>query len=277
MSENILLKNHQNRLKDGRGQGKGQSYVPFIQASDNRAPSEGWITRSLGWKTRRVHHTLSRHEYHYLLVQEWSDLVVDIREQYPLDFELTTGIARKLNILHPHLNGENVIMTTDFMLTVIQPDGKEMDFARTIKPVNKLTKRTLELFELERRYYLELGVPWRIVLEKDKPMNLIKNIDWLYDTKELGSRNGVDAELVSMVSEPLFPLLSKNSTKASISKQCLTCDLELGLMPGTSVYIVKHMIANKHWVTDMHQLIRENKPLQLALGSSYHSISKNYA
>src|SRR5690606_18098023 len=128
---------------------------------------------------------------------------------YPLDFELTMKIAKKLNIQHPHHKGECVIMTSDFMLTIKTSNGEEVDIVRTIKPANKLTKRTLELFEIERRYYLELGISWSIVLEKEKPLNLIKNIDWLYDARNLGTRDGVDDELIEMVADPLYSLLTR--------------------------------------------------------------------
>jgi len=177
MSNSSISKSHMNRLNDGRGQGRGKEYVPFIQANDNKVASEGWLTRTLGWKTRRIHHTLSKHEYQFLLVQEWADSVVDIREQYPLlPIKMTMEIADKLNIRHPHYKGDNVIMSTDFMLSVINEDGEITDFARTIKPVSRLTKRTLELFEIERRYFLEMGVPWQMVFDKPKPINMIKNL-----------------------------------------------------------------------------------------------------
>lgn len=272
-----MLKTHENRLKDGRGQGRGKDYVPFIQVSDNRVASEGWLTRSLGWKSKRIHHTLSRHEYHYLLTLEWADCVLDIREQYPMNFEISMRIANKLGIRHPHFNGEDVVMTSDFNITVLDKTGEQLDQVKTIKPVNKLTKRTLELFEIERRYYLELGSPWTIVLDKGKPTNLIKNIDWLYDAKELGTREGIDEELVAMVSEPLFNLLSKYSQMESISKNCLKCDAELGLVTGASLYIVKHMLANKYWETDMYELIRENRPLKLTMKKHYSLQSLKYA
>lgn len=45
-----------NRLKDGRGQGYGKDYKPYIQASDNKAPSEGYLIREVGWRTGRIHH-----------------------------------------------------------------------------------------------------------------------------------------------------------------------------------------------------------------------------
>ena len=59
MRNDIISKSHLNRLKDGRGRG----YVPFLQANDNKVASEGWLTRTLGWKTGRLHHTLSKHEH----------------------------------------------------------------------------------------------------------------------------------------------------------------------------------------------------------------------
>lgn len=124
MHERPLSKSHQNRLKDGRGQGRGEYYKPFIQANDNKVASEGWLTRTLGWRSNRIHHTLSKHEYEYLLVQEWADRIVEIREQYPLtETDLTIKIANKLNITHPHYNGENVIMSSDFMLTLLDSNG----------------------------------------------------------------------------------------------------------------------------------------------------------
>jgi hypothetical protein len=271
VKDNVSInKSHLNRLKDGRGQGRGKDYIPFIQAHDNKVASEGWLTRTLGWKTQRIHHTLSKHEYQYLLVQEWSEDVIDIREQYPLTpIDITMDIASKLNMRHPHLNGENVIMTTDFLLTVVKEGGEIGEVARTIKPVSKLTKRTLELFEIERRYFLEMGIPWAMVFETNKPLNMIKNIDWMYDAKYLGTRPGIDSELIDMVSEPLFSMLSTLSEKNSISKNCLKADDKLGLEPGSALYIMQHMLVNKRWKTDMNQLIRENKPLLLSLNKSF--------
>src|SRR5690606_31606659 len=178
--------------------------------------------------------------YQYLLVQEWAENVVDIREQYPLTpIELTMDIASKLNIQHPHLNGEKVIMTTDFLLTVVKDNDEITDVARTIKPISKLTKRTLELFEIERRYFLEIGIPWSMVFDTNKPLNMIKNIDWMYDAKYLGTRPGIDSELIELVSEPLFSTLSSLSDKDSISKNCLKADEMLGLEPGSSLYIMQ--------------------------------------
>lgn len=126
----------QRRLKEGRGQGHGVDYQPYIKTYD--FSSKGVRTRSLGWKTGRHHHFMSRDEYHYFLTLEFSDRVVDIREQYPLlPKERTIEIAKELNVSHPSDdNGDPVVMTTDFNITVLGEHSPEdlQDVIRTLKP-----------------------------------------------------------------------------------------------------------------------------------------------
>jgi hypothetical protein len=129
-----VAKFQENRIKDGFGQGAGHDYKPFIQAHDNKVASEGWKTRHLGWKTKRIHHTLSNHERNYLYYLEWLDEVVDIREQFPLlPRSRTEEIAEQLGIKHPHLDDVPVVMTTDFVVTLKTPNGL-IDVVCTIKP-----------------------------------------------------------------------------------------------------------------------------------------------
>lgn len=263
--ENSIYKTHFNRLKDGRGQGRGEDYIPFIQANDNKVASEGWLTRTPGWHSNRIHHTLSKYEFQYLLMQEWAEPIIDIREQYPLPIEETQRIARKLNIRHPHLDGHDVVLSSDFMLTSIDRKDLEIELPRTVKPTYKLSKRTLELFEIERRFYQENGLHWKVVYDTGRPINFIKNIDWLHDAKRPDIRPGLDSQVVEMVAKPIFERLRKNGTAISISKSCLKCDAHIGLEPGTSMFMVKHMLANKRWIADMNVRIRESAPLSLDL------------
>lgn len=68
-------------LKEDRGQGEGKNYVPWIKIQD--FPSVGRSHRIPGWKTGRVHHLFSDQEKRTFFIFEWSDIVIDIREQYP--------------------------------------------------------------------------------------------------------------------------------------------------------------------------------------------------
>lgn len=76
--------------------------------------STGLASRIKGWKTGRVHHLLSKLETEYFYVLEWSNIVSDIREQYPLlPITETLEIAEQLGILHPTdpRTKESIVMT----------------------------------------------------------------------------------------------------------------------------------------------------------------------
>ncbi|MCA0151140.1 TnsA endonuclease N-terminal domain-containing protein [Rossellomorea vietnamensis] len=268
----------ENRIKNGFGQGKGKDYKPFIQAHDNKVASEGWLTRHLGWKTQRIHHTLSEHERRYLYYLEWLDFVVDIREQYPLLPQgRTEEIAEQLGINHPHVEGESVVMTTDFVITIQTTAGLK-NVVRTVKPASKLTKRTLELFEIERRFFAEQGIDWGIISAGTLPNTLISNIEWMYEGRYVSTRPSLDLEMVDLLSEPLLLNINKDENLSSISKLCIKSDNEFGVTSGTCMFILKHMLASKKWSTDLHNKIRESAPLiinnnQVISKENYNNIS----
>lgn len=118
-------------IKEGRGSGVGADYKPCI----NILSSLGRSTRLKGIKTKRQHEFLSDLERNYLYLTEYSDLVVDIREQFPLlPLEETIVIADELGLKHP-INPKThkpVVMTTDFLLTVDKGEGF-VELTRTIK------------------------------------------------------------------------------------------------------------------------------------------------
>jgi hypothetical protein len=138
--------------KDGRGQGEGLYYKPWLTIQD--VPSSGRAHRIKGIKTKRIHHHLSDLERDYFYLLEWADEVLDIREQFPLHRELTVQIAEEKGIRHS-VDSETqtpLVMTTDFVVTV-RSGNEVVLLARTIKPSEQLnTPRTIEKFENEREY-----------------------------------------------------------------------------------------------------------------------------
>lgn len=240
------------RLKEGRGEGNGGDYQPYIKTYD--FSSEGVRTRSLGWKTGRHHHFMSRDEYYYFLTLEFSDRVVDIREQYPLlPKERTIEIAKELNIPHPSdESGDPVVMTTDFMITVLGEQYPEdvQDIVRTLKPTSQLNQRVLVKLEIERRFFREKGIDWGIVLDEKKPTNLIYNLDWLYDGYHLSAKPHLKQENINFVAPYLFDAI--NSNEDSFANICLSFDSEFGYRPGSCLFIAKYLLANKVWSTDLY-------------------------
>jgi hypothetical protein len=252
---------NENRLKVGRGQGRGASYSPWLHIQD--VPSQGLSSRIKGWKTGRIHQLLSELETSYFYVLDWSAIVLDIREQFPLlPLEETQEIAEQCGITHPSdpRTKEPVVMTTDFLVTVRQKT-KTVEQARTIKCVKDLqSQRTLEKLEIERCYWKRRDVDWGIVTERDIPHTVAENIKWLHPslyTTDLA----VTPTDVSRISEVMTPMLLQfQGTLASIAT---ICDERLGLLPGSSLSAARHLLANRCWRVDMHQPIHPNQKLRL--------------
>lgn len=151
------------RLKMGTGE--GAEYKPYIQVGEIKG-MKSTSGKVIDWKTGRVIHLLSQAEIETYFLLRWDDNNVDIREQYPLDIELTTAIAQQLNIEHPHNNkGEAVPMTTDLLLTKKDGSLEAISIKRTYKDLEN--KRTVEKLLLEKRYWDYKKVPWRLVVFND--------------------------------------------------------------------------------------------------------------
>ncbi|OBZ16340.1 transposase [Bacillus sp. FJAT-27264] len=105
-------------IKEGRGQGTGKDYIPWLRVQD--VPSEGRAIRGGGWTTGRRHELLSDIERDYCYLLDYSDDVSDIREQFPLlPLEETKLIAERIGVKHPAdpTTGVAIVMMTDFLVT----------------------------------------------------------------------------------------------------------------------------------------------------------------
>lgn len=91
------------RVKEGRGQGQGPDYKPFIYTRD--VSSLGRSHRLPGSKTKRLHHLLSDLELAIFLTLDRSLRVTDIREQFPMRVEDTVRIAEELGLPHGKFQG----------------------------------------------------------------------------------------------------------------------------------------------------------------------------
>jgi len=107
------------RIKDGRGQGYGEKYQPWLRVQD--VPSDGRSHRIFSHKTKRIHHLLSDLELATFLLFDWSESVLDIREQFPLIRDDTRIIAQREGIKHPSAQGVDLVMTTDFLIDAQAP------------------------------------------------------------------------------------------------------------------------------------------------------------
>lgn len=231
-------------LKEGRGQGEGKDYKPWLTIQD--VPSQGRCTRIRGIKTGRQHDLFSDNELNYFCILEYSDEVIDIREQFPLlNIEETMHIADELGIKH-HIDPqtkEPIVITTDFVITV-QEDGKKKIIARTIKPYNDLhNERQMCKFQIEKRYWDMKEIDWGIVTENEINKTLAKNISEIHGFYDLESVKGFE----NISENQIFYLLSafKNEITGNdiiVRDVAARFDEKMYLEPGTAISIYKHLL-----------------------------------
>jgi hypothetical protein len=240
----------QKYIKDGRGTGTGKHYKPWLEIHD--VPSQGRSSRIHGWKTDRLHHFLSDNERNFFYLLEWADNVIDIREQYPLlEREMVQRIATDAGIEHPKdiETQTPLVITTDFVISVVVKN-KFFDFARTIKPSKELdNNRTIEKFEIERRYWMVKGVDWGIVTEKEMPKNFISNIESIHKTYWLEDESDIHKNHLVYIVDRLKSLVRQNDL--SLTQIASMLDDEINVSRGTSLKVLKYLIARKEIIVDL--------------------------
>jgi len=254
-------------ITEGRGQGTGNEYKPWILIQD--VPSAGRSTRLKGIKTNRQHEFLSDMERDYFYILEYSDEVIDIREQFPLlPLEDTIIIAKELGIEHPvdPQTKEPIVMTTDFLLTKNNNGNKE-NVARTVKRLDDLmNKRTLEKFEIEKRYWQKRDVDWGIVTENEINKTLAQNISFIhsyYNIENIDSLIGLkENQIEDLILEYTKRLLDNKSSVREIS---YLFDDDMFLKRGTGISIFKYLLIRKIIQIDLFEPIDINKIIDIRL------------
>lgn len=236
----------------GCGEGHGQNYKPWLEVTD--FSSRGRSRRIWGLKTKRIHHLFSDVEYHIFVASEWSRSVIDIREQYPLDREVTQTIAQELKIRHPHYPGTYVptVMTVDFLLTVIE-NGKEGFIAVNGKRDEEAEDaNSLEKLEIQRTYFEQLGYPHHLVYHSQLPVQKIKNLEWIRDAQlkegESEPREGYFAALCFRMSAELDTF---TAVEMPLAAYCLSFDERHGLVPGAGLRVARILMQERSLLADL--------------------------
>jgi len=222
-------------LREGRGQGAGAKYTPWIRIQD--FPSLGMVSRVSGTTTGRIHHLMSNLELSLFYLLDWSDDVTDIREQYPmLDLVQAFEIAEKANIKYPYdvKSGFPYVLTSDFYLETMQGA-----MVLSVKPSSELEKpRVREKLEIERRYWTVRGIEWSIMTEKEINRLKASNIEWLAQAKDL-SVFGLSETLQETCQE--YFLQSYNTATQTPYALFKALEERFGLITGMGLNIYKHL------------------------------------
>ncbi|MBY6838326.1 heteromeric transposase endonuclease subunit TnsA [Clostridium botulinum] len=261
MAKRERKKDIEKLIKEGRGTGIGKEYIPWIRIQD--VASLGRVTRVKGIKTGRQHELLSDMERNFFYMLEFSNDVIDIREQYPLlPIEDTMDIAMELGVTHPKdpKTNEPIVMTTDFLITK-NNNGEYVEIARTIKSKDDLlNKRILEKFEIERLYWKRKEMDWGIVTENEIDKIIAHNISFVQGYKDITTidcfENIDNFELKDLIYEFIRRVIEDRRSARAI---CCEFDDDMDLPKGSGLSIYKYLIINKIIEIDITKEIDVNK------------------
>lgn len=236
-------------VKEGRGQGEGAEYKPWLTIQD--VPSYGRSHRLLGISTGRIHHLLSDLELDLFLLLDWQPSTIDLREQFPLDVDATQDIADRIKVRHPRMprTTQPMVMTTDLVQDRRTGNGVVTQ-AFAVKSAEDLAKpRVLQKLEIEWRYWRERGVPWSIVTRTELPRRLIGNIAWVHG---FFSPAGIEGRVLALI--PLFLNEVAGPQQLSLAGFCSGMDTRHGLPPGSSLPLMRHLLATRKVICNMEQV-----------------------
>jgi hypothetical protein len=246
-------------IREGRGHGTGAHYQPWTKISD--FSSMGRASRIQGIKTHRIHHLQSDNQLRALLIFEWCDKVIDIRESFPL-LDVMEVIDKKDDLRFDKFKdketGVPLILTTSFLLTVRDQDGKEVLMARSVKNATELSRGiTIEKLEIERRYWQAKGADWKLITDKQIPKQYVKNIEWVRDTMldQDKEDNRKEEQSIWLQNDLLkYPDLKLQDVLHAF-------DRKEGMQPGVGLFLFRYLIAKKHIRVDMYKGVQTSQKI----------------
>lgn len=254
------------RIAEGRGQGEGRHYKPWIQIGRHEFSSRGRSHLCPGAKCNREHHVLSDLEKWVWLFLEWSAVIVDIREQFPLfPREVCWQIANDLRIRHPYdtSSGTPRVLSTDFLCSMADP-GRSL-LALSAKYESELAEADADMLarlELERRFWEHFGVPWRLITDRDIPHPLVENLEWLADCEVLPKKlDGLTAPFI----ERLAKIGTVNDSLKSLANRA---SVGLGIAEGEALSILCHLIWHREVKVNLDEKLSASTIQTVVVGAA---------
>jgi hypothetical protein len=231
------------RVKNGRGRGEGEHYLPWLYVQE--FSSRGTQTRIPCMKFNRTIHTFSYLERALFLWTEFQPSFRGYKEQFAQDRGTTLGAAKMLGIRHPRYprTGVPVVMTIDAVVTTRGQDGQDRLAGWDVKPERQLKKaRVLEKLSLHKAYAGHVGMPHYLFTENSIHRNTIRNIDWIRMALQKDGELEMAAGLFTWRQEAMLEQLAASRTTPSISQFCAQYDGANGLERGTGIRVMKLLL-----------------------------------
>lgn len=252
----------ENMVASGHGRGVGAEYIPWIHVRD--FSSRGTSRRAPSHKTGRKHQLLSDVEFDLFLLLEWSRDFSDIREQYPLDRDLTQDVARTLGIKHPCYPSTHVptVMTVDFLCTRVTTGEGDFVAFNAKRKEEAEDEDSLVKLEIQRASLELLGIPHHLVYHNDLPAQKVRHIEKIRDSLvkegEVEPRPGYWASMSIWMSQ-MFPGARSD---LKLVEFCSQFDSANSAPPGTGLRAARMLMFERILIPDLSLPNLEDAPLK---------------
>jgi hypothetical protein len=246
---------------EGRGEGRGSTYLPWLDA--RMLSSTGRTRRLWSPMVGRVHQLFSDVEHRLFLALEWQRDITDIREQFPLDRDLTQDVARSLGIRHPYYPGGDVptVMTVDFMVTRVRNGAEELVAFNAKRTEEAEDENSLVKLEIQRATCELLEIPHHLVFHTDIPEQNVKNIDWIRDSlPKPGDEEPRPGFWTSMTTR-LSQSLARADGQARLAEFCAEFDGMHGVEAGTGLRAARMLMFERVLTVDLASVAIQDLPL----------------
>lgn len=256
MGRNRVTNTHQlviRKIMHGYGRGEGMSFKPWL--TGHEFASKGIYVRMMGLTIPRMYVFFSRLEADLFIYYDTDSSVTDILDQYYMDLSVTLRLAESMGIKHPWLDKYYHVMTADL---VFLKDGQW--HARSVKSSSELhNPRTMEKLSLEKAYFRELGIEWKIVTEKQINRYKVQNLQWLYYEPRLQ-----DLTISSQLCEKAQMLFYKLYMESRLPVPPVIDQVEAAyqLPKGTGMAVMKELIISGKIPVDLEKPINRLDPLR---------------
>lgn len=85
-------------------------------------------------------------------------------------------------------------------------------------------------------------------------MTVVENVKWVHPLRDISGLAPLTCALISAVAEVLTPRV--RAEDLPLRDLTVMCDGQLGLADGTSLMVVRHLLATRRWRVDMRVPIR---------------------
>lgn len=258
------------RFAQGRGQGVGDNYIPWVWVQE--FASNANQTRIPSLHLKRTIHTFS---YLERAMHTWHEYAgyVDYREQFPMDRRITRGAALQLGIRHPVYPGsrDDTVMMLDTLVVKDGPDGKRTVEAWDAKPLEKLDdNRINDKLKLHKAFCTYIGIEHSFFTEKTLPRDMTETLEWARGGLPLEGELLPYPRFLEVEGERLLNWLRSKRHALTVGELCASWDAVHQFEPGMSLRLFKVLL----WTKQVYLRLDQPQPWDAVLPDQRFYIHK---